>query len=208
MRFSLFLKSRLFAASLLSLGLLTSFYGKASVDCQITHCPSPWQIVLPAAAQSLRPEGAAYIIYQRLSFVPLENQYRRQDTGEIDKNHTLISRLIRYNEDVKKRSSYRFDWQLTFADYLGANETIDIDRYPGNTTLQTNPAKADIAIINKFTLAQRQALITLLAELYAPPQAPSSTPQRPATNASPPPTTKPSRPGLTKPGDANLLLSP
>ncbi len=161
--------------------------------------------IQPTLAQSLRPEGAAYIIYQRLPFIALENQYRRNDTGEIDKDHTLISRLIRYNEDTKRRSSYRIDWQLTIADYLGANESIDADRYPGSTTLQINPTKGDIAAIGKLTLAQRRSLIALLTELYAPPQEtrPSLKPIAPVPSqreATPP------RPGLAKPGDANLLL--
>ena len=167
----------------------------------------PWKIVSLAEAQTLRPEGAAYIIYQRLSFIPKENQYRRQDTGEIDPEHTLISRLIRYNEDVKKRSFYRIDWQLTLADYLGANEKIDLDRYPGNSTLKTNPAEADIAAMGKFTLAQRQTLVNLLAELYTPPEAPRTeikSPEKPSNQQN----STPSRPGLAKPGDANLLMPP
>lgn len=161
--------------------------------------------IAPVLAQSLRPEGAAYLIYPRLSFLPQENQYLRKDTGEVDQEHTLVSRFIRYNEDVKKRSSYRIDWQLTMADYLGANESIDVDRYPGSATLQINPAQADIAAINKLTLAQRQAFISLLEELYAPPPAEPAQIKKPP---SPPPSTKPSRPSLTKPGDANLLLFP
>jgi hypothetical protein len=161
--------------------------------------------IQPTLAQSLRPEGAAFIIYQRLPFIALENQYRRKDTGEIDKDHTLISRLIRYNEDTKKRSSYRIDWQLTIADYLGANESIDADRYPGSATLQSNPTKGDIVVIGKLTLAQRRSLIALLTELYAPPQE-----TRPTVKpTSPEPSQRevtPPRPGLAKPGDANLLL--
>jgi hypothetical protein len=161
--------------------------------------------IQPILAQSLRPEGAAYIIYQRLPFIALENQYRRNDTGEIDKDHTLISRLIRYNEDTKRRSSYRIDWQLTIADYLGANENIDADRYPGSTTLQINPTKGDVAAIGKLTQAQRQSLIALLTELYAPPQEtrPSVKPIAPKPSQ---PEVAPLRPGLAKPGDANLLL--
>lgn len=158
----------------------------------------------PVAAQSLRPEGAAYIIYQRLSYIPKENQYRRKDTGEIDPDHTLVSRLIRYREDVKRRTPYRLDWQLTLADYMGINEPMDIDDYPGSSTLQTNPAESDIKAIAQLTREQRRALLDLLTDLYAPPSAKPKPPpnSEPAPNAE----VETGRPRLSQPGDAQLLM--
>jgi hypothetical protein len=177
----------------ISLGLM------ASMAVVLVFNPLP-----PVAAQSLRPEGAAYIIYQRLPFIPKENQYRRRDTGEVDPEHTLVSRLIRYNEDVKRRTSYRLDWQITFADFLGINEVIDPERYPGSSTLQTNPTESDIKAIAQLPRDQRRALLDLLSELYAPPsaqpQAPSRNQPKPSVDA------ETGRPRLSKPGDAQLLM--
>ena len=158
-------------------------------------------------SSSIRAEGAAAIVYQQLPYLPKENEYRRKETGEIDPEHTLISRFIRYNQDLKKRTNrYRFDWKLTLADYLGANETIDPETYPGSVTLTTNPFATDVKAIQALNRRQRQELVDLLAFIYKP-----QVTEKPAkTKISPTPQATPKdesgKPSLAKPGDAQLLM--
>lgn len=158
-------------------------------------------------SSSIRAEGAAAIVYQQLPYLPKENEYRRKETGEIDPEHTLISRFIRYNQDLKKRTNrYRFDWKLTLADYLGANETINPETYPGSLTLTTNPFETDVKAIQALNRRQRQELVDLLAFIYKP----QVTTQAPKIKPSPTPQSTPidesGKPSLAKPGDAQLLM--
>jgi len=160
-----------------------------------------------ANTSSIRAEGAAAIVYQQLPYLPKENEYRRKETGEIDPEHTLISRFIRYNQDLKKRTNrYRFDWKLALADYLGFNETINPETYPGSLTLTTNPFATDVKAIQALNRRQRQELVDLLAFIYKP-----QVTEKPAkTKISPTPQSTPKdesgKPSLAKPGDAQLLM--
>jgi hypothetical protein len=152
-------------------------------------------------SQIQRPETVAQQIYQEMPELPKENNYTRQDTGAIEPNNTLISRLIRYHQDTKKRFSLiRFDWQLTLGDYLGVNEKIIEERYPGSATLTVNPMSADIKGINSLNRRQREQLVTILVKIYNPTIAPTTKP-----TPSPSPSPSPRRPSLSKPGDADLL---
>jgi hypothetical protein len=152
-------------------------------------------------SQIQRPEAVAQQIYQEMPDLPKENNYSRQDTGAIDPNNTLISRFLRYHQDTKKRFTLiRFDWQLTLGDYLGVNEPIIEERYPGSATLTVNPMTADIKAINSLNRRQRERLVTLLVKIYNPAILPQETP-----NPSPSPSPSPRRPSLSKPGDADLL---
>ncbi|PSF35709.1 hypothetical protein C7H19_15860 [Aphanothece hegewaldii CCALA 016] len=162
-------------------------------------------------AQSLRPEYVANIVYQRLPEIPKENQYIRQSTKEVDPDNTLISRLIRYNQDVQKRPvRYRLDWKLAFADYLGANEPVKEERYPGRNTLTVNPYKKDLEVIRSLNRRQRNELVNIIASVYNPPASQSETPQ-PTPQSSPQPTPQPSpptapqKPTFSQPGDSQLL---
>lgn len=156
---------------------------------------------------SVRVEEAAAIVYQQLPYLPKENQYRRLDTGEIDPNHTLVSRFIRYHQDVKKRQTrYRLDWKITFADYLGVNELIDPDKYPGKLTLQTNPAATDIKAIQVLNRRQRQELVDLLALIYKPKASANPAPPKASPTPQATPSVDPRKPSLGKPGDAQLLM--
>ena len=158
-----------------------------------------WQS--PGMSQIQRPETVAQQIYQAMPDLPKENNYTRRDTGAIDPNNTLISRFLRYHQDTKKRFTLiRFDWQLTLGDYLGVNEKINEENYPGQATLTVNPMAADIKAINSLNRRQRQQLVTLLVEIYNPAILPQETP-----NPSPSPSPSPRRPSLSKPGDADLL---
>lgn len=159
----------------------------------------------PATAQFSIPPEAGQQVYERLPNLPLENQYVSKETGEVDSNNTLVSRLIRYHIYSKSRPPYyRLDWKLTMADYLGAHEYLVESKYPSSNTLKENPMERDQAAIQKLTRAQRDALIDVLVSIFNPnrPTAPE-----PSPSASPPQTPNPTAtPSLPQPGDARLLL--
>ena len=163
-----------------------------------------WLQIPPSVqAQTLRPEFVAEQVYQQMPELPKENQYLSVESGKIDPDNTLISRLIRYHQYIKSRPSrYRIDWQLTLADYLGVNEEIKDTRYPGASTLKTNPMSADIQAINNLTRSQRSQLIDLLLIVYNPPK--ENTP-KPEPTPSPSPTNNAPTIIQPKPGDADLL---
>ncbi len=154
-----------------------------------------------AQRTSLRPEAVAADVYQSLTYLPKSNDFKRSDTGEVNSESTLVSRFIRYHQDIKKRATeFRLDWQLTMADYLGYNEPVKPDRYPGYSTLQINPIEADLKDIRSLNRVQRQAFIDLIADLYKVPE--QQKPATPSVN----PSVSPSKPTLSQPGDARLLL--
>jgi hypothetical protein len=166
----------------------------------------------PVAAQTVRPESAAAIVYQRLPDIPKENQYVRQNTGTVDEDNTLVSRLVRYHQDLKKRpTTFRLDWKLTLADYLGVNEPIKADRYPGYTSLTTNPMENDVKAIRSLTRSQRSVLVDVLVGAFTGNQANQSKPDANNSNPAPAPDSQfspapgSSSPSLSKPGDSQLL---
>ena len=158
-------------------------------------------------AQTLRPEQAATIIYEQLPYLPQENQYISVETGEVDPEHTLINRFIRYHKDIKRRSPiFSLDWKVTLADYLGINQSIRASNYPGDSTLTSNPLESDLKAIRQLNRRQRQELVDLLVQLYKPePQQSPKTPQREETEEAPGAST-PANPSLSSPGDAQLLM--
>ena len=161
----------------------------------------------PATAQPVRQEEVWQKVYERLPSLPRENQYINRETGEVDTDSNLVSRLVEYHLEVKSRPPYyRFDWKLTLADYLGVNEKISELEYPDHNILMENPMEGDRAAIAQLNRAQRNALVEVLVSLFNPnlPQTPTLTP-----SASPSPTPTPNPrviPALPKPGDARLLL--
>jgi hypothetical protein len=160
----------------------------------------------PATAQFSIPPEAGQQVYERLPNLPLENQYVSKETGEVDSNNTLVSRLIRYHIYSKSRPPYyRLDWKLTMADYLGAHEYLVESKYPSSNTLKENPMERDQAAIQKLTRAQRDALIDVLVSIFNPnrPTAPEPSPSASPQPQAPNPTATPS---LPQPGDARLLL--
>lgn len=157
-------------------------------------------------AQALRTQDLWRQVYQQLPDLPLENQYVNQQSGKVDPDNTLASRLIRYHMFVKGRPpNFRLDWKLTIADYLGENELIEEGVYPGGDTLRQNPLEGDRAVIQRLTRAQRNALIQTLVNIFNPnaaqPAAPSAreTPER-----SPTPNPR-AVPTVPQPGDAQRL---
>ncbi|MEB3233173.1 MAG: hypothetical protein VKJ64_19360 [Leptolyngbyaceae bacterium] len=115
-----------------------------------------------AIAQTFDREIIAHRVYQQLPDFPLENHYIHTETGEVDRDNTLVSRLIQYHYNIQRRPlTSRFDWKLTLADYLGANEWITADIYP-DSRLESNPYDQDLALIQALDRAQREALIQAL----------------------------------------------
>jgi hypothetical protein len=167
----------------------------------------------PAAAQFFRPQDAWRQVYQRLPDFPRENEYVSKETGKVNSDDTLVSRLIRYHLYVKSRpANNRFDWKLTMADYLGAHEFLVESQYPSGNTLQENPMESDRTVIQKLTRSQRDALVDVLVSIFntnraqTPTQTPRASPS--PSPLAPPPTTSnsPAKPSLPQPGDAQLLM--
>ncbi|MBV8885340.1 MAG: hypothetical protein JO235_15275 [Chroococcidiopsidaceae cyanobacterium CP_BM_RX_35] len=192
--------------------LICGFGAKKSTDLNFyTTQPASAQTT-PTSYQVVGASDVWRQVYQQLPYLPLENQYVSQETGKVDSNSTLMSRLIRYHIYVKGRPSlYRLDWKLTLADYLGANETMDEGRYPGVDTLRKNPLDGDRDAIGRLNLAQRNALVQVLVNIFNPKyqaeESAASDSSAPQTQPTPRRST-PSRPSITqpKPGDAHLLM--
>lgn len=167
----------------------------------------------PAAAQELRRlQDVGQRVYELVPGLPVENQYIDRSTGESDPANTLVTRLIRYHVYTKGRPpTYRLDWKLTLADYLGANERILPSTYPGGDTLRTNPLEGDIAAINGLTRSERDALVQTLVDIFNPGastgQTGTSSPT-PQPSVTPSPAARPTAPlpSQPRPGDAQLLL--
>jgi len=167
--------------------------------------------IQPTLAQSVQYDQVAKRLYEQVPGLPLENTYVNSETGRVSTDNTLISRLIRYNIYAKSRPpNYRLDWKLTLADYLGVNERIESKTYPSGSSMRKNPMEGDIAAVNRLTLAQRMAVVDLLAASFtpqtAPPTAPSPT-TSPAISPVPIPSPIPDSrfPRQPQPGDARLL---
>jgi len=157
-----------------ALGILLGSAGLATVGLN-SH---------PVLAQQVRPDEVWQQVYDRLPNLPRENQYVNRETGKVEPNNTLVSRLIRYHIYVKNRPpQYRLDWKLTLADYLNVNEIVEEAAYPSQATLRKNPMDADIAAIGRLNRAERDALVQVLVDSFNPqtvqlpnPAAPRSTP--------------------------------
>ena len=158
-----------------------------------------------AIVQLQRPTEIWPQVYQQLPDLPLENNYVSEDTGEADTDNTLVGRLVRYHFYVKGRPpNFRFDWKLTLADYLGANELMQESVYPGYESLRENPMEGDRQAIKNLTREQRNALIDVLVEIFGGKIAEEATSTPPTSTPTPQPST-PRLPPLPQPGDADLL---
>jgi len=155
-----------------------------------------------AQTQRLTPEIIANSIYEQIPELPKENYYLSSNTGEIATQNTLISRLVRYHQFVKSRPvAFRLDWKLTLADYLGYNEAMRAENYPGFSTLTQNPFSQDREIIQNLTREKRDQLIDTLAQIHQPSPQPSSTPEEKPEQPSPSPSFV-----LPRQGGADLLM--
>lgn len=167
-------------------------------------------------SQRFRVYDVWQTVYERLPSLPLENQYIDAASGQPDTDNTLMNRLIRYHIFVKGRTTvYRLDWQMTLADYLGANDTIQDYRYPGSDTLTVSPLPGDVAAIAQLNRRQRNQLIDVLVSLFSaglqdtvPPGSSGPGPGRPAAptpRPAPAPAPTPTPPVQVGPGSADLL---
>lgn len=122
-----------------------------------------------AFAQGLGPRDNWRQVYEQLPDLPLENQYIDKETGKVNADSTLVNRLIGYHVYVKGRApNYRLDWKLTLADYLGANELMLEEVYPGYKTFRENPIVGDRAAIERLSRQQRDALVQTLVSIFDP----------------------------------------
>ncbi|WP_287274134.1 MULTISPECIES: hypothetical protein [unclassified Okeania] len=154
--------------------------------------------------QRVRATEVWPFVYEKIPDLPLENNYISQETGEVDTEETLVSRLIRYHLYVKGRPpNYRFDWKLTLADYLGANDYLQSSVYPGKNTLTENPMEGDREAIQSLTRSQRETLVNRLVNIFSGDPNPPSIPDvyhRDNSGRS-----NPRAPIIPQPGDADLL---
>ncbi|MGD1807719.1 hypothetical protein ACP6PL_20100 [Dapis sp. BLCC M126] len=152
----------------------------------------------------VRPTEVWPFVYEKIPDLPLENDYISKETGEVNTEETLVSRLIRYHFYVKGRApNYRFDWKLTLADYLGANDYLQSSVYPGNDSLTENPMNGDRQAIQNLTRSQRDALVNRLVDIFGGDPNPPSIPeveQRDNSGQS-----APRAPVILQPGGADLL---
>lgn len=149
----------------------------------------------PAVAQRLNAKLAADAVYSQLPELPKANQYRRRKGNKPATNSTLVSRLIQYHTFVKGRSpQYRFDWKITFADYLGLYESLREKEYPGHAFLKESAMESDRKLIRQLTRKQRLALTQILSDLYA-----SQVPQQQAAPSPEQTQPKPVKPAVPQP---------
>jgi len=142
--------------------------------------------IQPAVAQRISPSDVWQLVYQQLPDLPKENQYVSKESGKFAESNTLANRLIRYHVYVKERSPiYRFDWKLTMADYLGANEIMYDTTYPGNDTLRQNPIEGDRKAIASLSRHQRDALVQTLVNIFNPNSQNTRNQTSPSTSTTP-----------------------
>ena len=165
-----------------------------------------WLKSAPVLAQSMSPEKVGELIYSQMPELPQENQYIQKETGEVAKANNLVTRIVRYHQYTKARPTrFRLDWKLTLADYLGKNEIMVAERYPGNSTLTDNPLAQDKKVIQTLTMEQRQKLVDLLVSIYQPSSSSQeeekSIPEKPSNQNNAPSTFQ-----LPRQGGAELLM--
>ena len=106
-------------------------------------------------------------VYQKLPDFPQENKYIAKGKRKVAENNTLARRMIQYHLRQKGRApNYRLDWKLTLADYLGANEIMYDNQYPGHDTLRKNPLEGDRAAIASLSRSERNALVQVLVDIF------------------------------------------
>lgn len=120
-------------------------------------------------SRPVRIQDAWQQVYKQLPDLPLENQYINRETGKVDPNNTLVSRLIRYHYYVKGRPVHlRLDWKFTFADFLDLNEPMNPASYPGAENLRKNPFESDRAVIQRLNRSSREALLQAIVSIFSP----------------------------------------
>jgi hypothetical protein len=173
-----------------------------------------WLLPTPTLAQFSSPKEVAQFVYGRLSNLPLENQYVRLENNKQAADSTLVSRFVQYHTSIKGRSPlYRLDWKMTLADYLGVNDYLQPETYPGHAFLKGSAMEKDAAIIQKLNRNQRNALIQAIVDGFTGNATASTTTSEPETDPSPQPkaANEPYRPTLqplASPEGSSVLKKP
>jgi hypothetical protein len=169
---------------------------------------------MSALAQFQSPKEVAQFVYGRLPNFPLENQYVRLEGNKQATDSTLVSRFVQYHTSVKGRSPlYRLDWKVTLADYLGVNDYLQPETYPGHAFLKGSAMEKDAAIIQKLNRNQRNAMIQALVDGFGGNATASTTTSETETAPSPQPkaANEPYRPTLqplASPEGSSVLKQP
>lgn len=146
----------------------------------------------PVYAQSYRLRDVQQQVYKQLPDLPLENQYVDKETRKVDAENTLVSRFVSYHIYVKGRAPiYRLDWKLTLADYLGANEIMQEETYPGYETLRESPLEGDRTAIERLNRGQRNALVQTLVNIFNSNSSEPTSQIPPQPSVAPSPVTQP-----------------
>lgn len=190
----------------LAIGLAGEFYPNP-IQGWGTQRAIAQQVSQTQSPRRLDPRQVWRQVYERLPDFPLENTYISNETGEMDPDNTLASRLISYHLYVQNRLPiFRLDWKLTLADYLGVNKSLDPSTYPGNSFLKENPMEGDRAVIASLNRQQRDELIGVLVRIFNPSyDSIHAPPPPPPASPAPPPTSPSNPPPLPEAGDADLL---
>lgn len=113
-------------------------------------------LVEPAFAQRIRdiPERSAQI-YELMPDLP-----------EASEDGKWLQRVLLYHVRTKGRlANSRFDWRLTFADFLGVNDPIYTDQYPPDGT-EVNPLNGDRDLFQAMTRHDRNEFLAAILEVY------------------------------------------
>lgn len=124
----------------------------------------------PAFAQRLRDlTFTVDRIYERLPDLPLDNHYATL-AGRTAAESTWVKRVLLYHIRTKGRlPTSRFDWRLTFADYLEANVPMYASQYPGADSFSTNPLNGDRDRFQGLSRQDRSELLTTILDVYESP---------------------------------------
>ena len=106
------------------------------------------------------------LIYELMPELPLEDNYVSIN-GEVMSGSNWLKRLLLYHIQTQGRlPDSRFDWRMTFADFLGANEPIYANQYPGAASFATNPLNRDRELFRALTRQERNRLLEALEAVY------------------------------------------
>jgi hypothetical protein len=130
----------------------------------LAACAIQGFIPVASFAQVDTPGDLSQVVYKKLPNLPLENQYIRTQTNKPATESTLVSRLVQYHSLKGRSPLYRLDWKITLADYLGVNDFLRPEIYPGNAFLKTSPLERDRKVIQALTQSQRNMLIGALVD--------------------------------------------
>ncbi|MGJ3247431.1 MAG: hypothetical protein ACFE0I_15335 [Elainellaceae cyanobacterium] len=194
------------AIALLSIGLTVLM--AAWPFAPSPHGVSSFFTTQPASAQWRGTAEASRRVYEAMPELPLANEYVSSETGNANPENTFANRFVRYHLYIQRRSpTFRFDWKITLADYLGINDWMRADDYPGAGILRTNPLDGDRDIVQNLSRAERDKLVQTLVGIFSPDEPTSSSGESSGASSSAQPSSSDEAPPVrTDPGAADLLL--